>query len=518
MPKIKRALVSVYDKSGILEFAKTLKEFGVEIVSTGGTAAYLKENGIDTTSVSDITEFPEILGGRVKTLHPKIYGGLLGLRENSDQMQELIQHDIAPIDMVVVNLYPFEKIVSKPDVTRQEALESIDIGGPCMIRAAAKNYLSVAVVTSPGQYESMANELGETNGEVNTETTEKLAATAYALTSNYDRKISQYLTKRTDNAELPDTLNLNLSKVRGLRYGENPHQTAALYAESGQLSSGLLKAEQLHGKELSYNNLIDADAALGVVQEFDEPCVVIVKHTNPCGAAIGKSIKEAYLHAKGTDPVSAFGGIVGINRKVDAETARVISEIFTEVLIAPDFDEQALEILKQKKNLRVLKLAEFNKIEKAFQLKRIQGGMLLQDQDFKNISDIDFNVVSEREPTEEEWMALKFGWRICKWVKSNAIVYSTQDRTIGIGAGQMSRVDSSYFAVKKANEMQLNLEGTILASDAFFPFRDGVDVAAKAGATALIQPGGSVRDEEVIAAVNENKMAMVFTGVRHFRH
>lgn len=520
MPKIRRALISVFDKTGIVELAAVLKENNVEIISTGGTAKHLKENDIETRPISDVTGFPEILGGRVKTLHPKIFGGLLSLREDASHMEESNQHSIDLIDLVVVNLYPFVQTISKDNFTTLEALENIDIGGPTLIRAAAKNYLDVTVVTSPNQYETVTNEIKKNQGETSNELRKTLAAAAFELTSRYDSCINNYLDSETGSGPgFPEQIEFQLEKIQGLRYGENPHQRAALYKRNGEARAGLVNAKQLHGKELSFNNFIDLNAALGIVQEFSKPCVVVIKHTNPCGVATAESLLESYLNAKATDPVSSFGGIVGLNRPVDNETARAISEVFTEAIIAPGYDSEALETLNAKKNLRLLEAKDIlNPLSKEYDIKQVQGGLLLQDQDFFNINDINFKVVTKRQPTEDEWAALKFGWRVCKWVKSNAIVYGTKDRTIGIGAGQMSRVDSSKIAVEKAKRMGLSVKGTSMASDAFFPFRDGIDEAAKAGARSVIQPGGSIRDEEVIQAADEHDMAMVFTGVRHFRH
>lgn len=520
MPKINRALVSVYDKTGIVEFARVLVEYGVEIISTDGTAKFLHDNGIKTRSISKITGFPEILKGRVKTLHPKLLGGLLVLRDDLTQMEEIQQHGIDLIDLVVVNLYPFEKTIGKKEVTLLEALENIDIGGPTIIRAAAKNFINVAVVTSPSQYEAIFNEIKNNQGEISLETRKKLAMEAFAKTYHYDAVINNYLSRETSlEPTFPDIITFNFEKVQDLRYGENPHQCAALYREAGKASEGLINAKQYHGKELSFNNLIDLEAALGIIREFEEPCAVIIKHTNPCGVAIGGGLCEAYLKAKSTDPQSAFGGIVGLNRIVDLETAQAISKLFTEAIIAPGFEEEALTILKAKKNLRILESAETSMVNSTgWDFKPIQGGLLLQDKDLVKIDEIKFRVVTKRQPSEDEKAAMKFGWRVVKWVKSNAVLYTTKDQTIGIGAGQMSRVDSSLLAVEKAKRMGLSLEGTAVASDAFFPFRDGVDAAAEAGATAIIQPGGSIRDEEVIQAANEHNMTMLFTHVRHFRH
>lgn len=520
MPKIRRAIISVYDKSGIVDFAKELLNHRVEIISTGGTAEHLRQHGVPTTPLATVTQFPEILQGRVKTLHPNIFGGLLSRREKEDHIQELKQHGIGLIDLVVVNLYPFEKTVSKPGVTLDEALENIDIGGPSMMRAAAKNFIDVTVVSSPNQYERVSGILKENNGEIPLNMRQQLAQQAFMRTSEYDAAVNSYFQSlEQDEERFPRKINLGFQKIQDLRYGENPHQTAALYRPASGTHSGIMTAEQLHGKALSYNNIIDFDAVVGLVKTFLEPCVAIVKHTNPCGIAVSQSLVEAYLHAKATDPVSAFGGVVGSNRSIDLETAKAISEVFTEIIVAPDFSPEALEQLRLKKNVRIIRFPEILEPEKVgLEFKYVRGCVLLQDQDFENLNDIKLTVVTRRKPTEDEWSALKFGWRVARWVKSNAIVYCTADRTIGIGAGQMSRVDSSKIAVEKAERMGLNLAGTAMASDAFFPFRDGVDEAAKAGASCVIQPGGSIRDEEVIQAANEHQMAMVFTGIRHFRH
>jgi len=520
VPKVKRAIISVYDKTGIVEFARSLRDLDIEIISTGGTARHLNEHGISTTAIESITEFPEILQGRVKTLHPKIFGGLLSLRDDTGHMQEIAQHGISRIDLVVVNLYPFEATIAKPDATLKDAMENIDIGGPSMIRAAAKNFTDVAVMTSPAQYQQVVTCLQDGNGELSLELRQQLARQAFALTARYDTAIQKYfLTLEKSDVVFPDQLWMSFDKVQELRYGENPHQRAALYRPTGGAKSGLMTAEQLHGKALSYNNIIDLDGTVRLVQSFPETCVAIVKHTNPCGVAVAENLADAYVKAKATDPVSAFGGIVGCNRTVDEETAAAISEIFTEVLVAPAFSEAALALLRAKKNLRIMRMPEIaNPPASGIEFRSVQGAMLQQDQDFYDLSDIEFKVVSERQPEDAEWAAMKFGWRVVQWVKSNAVVYSRRDRSIGIGAGQMSRVDASRIAVEKARKMGLDLAGTAVASDAFFPFRDGIDEAARAGATCVIQPGGSIRDEEVIAAADEHGMVMVFTGIRHFRH
>ena len=520
MIKIRRALISVHDKSKIVDFAKVLDDFSVEIISTGGTAEALRKGGLSPVAVSDITGFPEILSGRVKTLHPAIFGGLLVLREDATQMAEIEKEGIRPIDMVVINLYPFEKTVEKPGVSLAEAVENIDIGGPSMIRAASKNFSHVAVLTSPDQYADILAEMQEHDGSLSEETLRKCACEAFARTCLYDSAIETYLRGLSEGDDtLPERLWLNLSKSADLRYGENPHQKAALYVRSGAAAEGVVAARQLHGKALSFNNYLDLNAALGVVQEFSEPCAVILKHNNPCGVASSENQLDAYTNALATDSVSAFGGIVGFNRTVEKSVAEKLSEIFLEVILAPSYEDDALEILKKKKNLRLLELSNLgvDARHSTGDLKTISGGFLLQDVD-REPGDSEYSVVTKRQPTEEEWRALTFGWKIVKWVKSNSVIFVHSDRTLGIGAGQMSRVDSSRFAVAKARDAGLELKGSSVASDAFFPFRDGIDAAAAAGAVAVIQPGGSIRDQEVIDAADEHGMAMVFTKVRHFRH
>jgi phosphoribosylaminoimidazolecarboxamide formyltransferase / IMP cyclohydrolase len=515
MNKIKRALISVYDKANLLDLAKALIGLDVDIISTGGTAQFLTENGVPVIGISEVTDFPEILGGRVKTLHPNIHGGLLAKRDDEAQMAELKEHHIEPIDLVVVNLYPFEKTVANPDVTLPKALENIDIGGPCMIRAAAKNFKNVCVVIDPSQYDSVIQELKENNGALSVETREKCALEAFRLTSYYDAIISLYLSGlHQEAAGLPDTYSLRLDKVQDLRYGENPHQKAAFYRASGVEKEVM---RQLHGKELSFNNLLDMNAAIGLASEFVEPCAVILKHNNPCGAAIDIDITSAYQKALSCDPVSAYGGIVALNRPVEQELAEKLADIFLEVIIAPEFLSKAMEILTKKKNIRLMTLLP-GVDPNAYDIKKIYGGYLLQNVDSMTENEKEYKVVTTRQPTEAEWKAMRFGWKICKWVKSNAVIFFNEYQTLGIGAGQMSRVDSSKIAVMKAEQAGHPLRGSVVASDAYFPFRDGVDAAAQAGATAIIQPGGSVRDPEVIDAANEHQMAMVFTGFRHFRH
>ncbi len=518
MSKVNRVLLSVFNKTGIVEFAQSLKQLDIEIISTGGTAKLLKQNGIPCLQVADITGAPEMLDGRVKTLHPKIHGAILAKRDNPDHLRQLKEQGIIPIDMVVINLYPFEEVTSQPNVSLDEAIENIDIGGPTMIRSAAKNYSDVAVVTSPNQYSIVVQELIQNNGELSSETKKKLAVEAFRLTHKYDGAITRYLQSLDTKEEYPKNIVLSFEKIQNLRYGENPHQTAAFYRDLGSAKSGITDLAQLHGKELSFNNIMDLDAVVKMVKTFSEPCSVIVKHSNPCGAAIGDDVFSAFEKALATDPVSAFGGIFGFNRTVDLKTAEKLSDIFIEVIIAPGYDSEAFQLLSKKKNLRLLQLDLQQGLAPDYDFKRVAGGLLIQSQDLKTVADLEFKVVTSRSPSDEEWAGLKFAWKVVKWVKSNAVIFCLKDRTIGIGVGQMSRVDSSIFAVDKAKRSGLSLKGTVVASDAYFPFRDGVDAAAEAGATAIIQPGGSVRDEEVIQAANEHNLAMVFTGIRHFRH
>ncbi|MFA4910910.1 MAG: bifunctional phosphoribosylaminoimidazolecarboxamide formyltransferase/IMP cyclohydrolase [Desulfobacteria bacterium] len=520
MAKIKRALISVSDKEGIGQFAIGLNALGVEILSTGGTASLLKEKGMPIISVSDYTGFPEMLDGRVKTLHPKIHGGLLGQRSKKEHLDKMKEYGIKPIDMVIVNLYPFEETIAKQGCTLSEAIENIDIGGPTMLRSAAKNYTDVTVIVDPGDYERVLKEMKENGGFISLDTNFQLAKKVFQLTARYDGAISNYLGS-LDNKEkrhgFPETLTLQFRRSQGLRYGENPHQEAAFYIERSINEPCVSNASQLQGKELSFNNIIDLDAALETVKEFQEIAAVIIKHTNPCGVATSeKSLVDAYCKARDCDPTSAFGGIVGLNRKVDIKTAAEIVSTFVEAIIAPGYDEDALERLKEKKDLRVLLVPSLERcLQEGYDLKKVGGGLLVQDRDLGMVDFKSLKVVTKRSPTEDELKAMRFAWKVCKHVKSNAIVYSTSDQVVGIGAGQMSRVDSSRIAVMKAN---LPTEGTVLASDAMFPFRDGVDAAVKAGVTAIIQPGGSIRDEEIIQAANEYNIAMVFTVMRHFRH
>ena len=512
---IRRAILSVTDKTGIAEFARALHKAGVELISTGGTAKLLRDSGIRVKDISELTGFPEMLDGRVKTLHPKVHGGILHVRENSAHREAVAEHGIPAIDMVVVNLYAFEKTAARPGVGFHELIENIDIGGPSMLRSAAKNFEDVAVITSPSDYAGIVEELTSAGGLFDA-TRWALAKKAFATTAAYDSAIASALESIPKQgsaaaaSNFPQTLRLNFSKLNDLRYGENPHQSAAVYSDGSQL--GVANARQLQGKELSYNNLVDLDAAWELCWEFDEPMCAIIKHTNPCGAATGSDVLTAYKRALEADPVSAFGGVIGINREIDEAAAEEIAKLFVEAIAAPGYSEGALRRFASKKNLRILevKAAQTNTV-----LKQVSGGMLLQDADRRPLASSDLKVVTERKPTQDEMAALLFAWKVCKHVKSNAIVYARNGQTVGVGAGQMSRVDSCKLGASKA---VLPLSGTVAASDAFFPFPDGVEEIARAGATAVIQPGGSVRDEEVINAANRLGLAMVFTGVRHFRH
>jgi len=514
--RITRAIISVTDKSRVEELAQILIKFGVEILSSGGTANYLRQHDIPVRDIADYTGSPEILGGRVKTIHPKIEGGILALRDRPEHLRELEQHGILPIDMVVVNLYPFVEALAGPKRESREMLELIDIGGPTMIRAAAKNYPFVAVVTDPSQYDAVIRELLSNEGELSEETRRRLAYAAFQKTAYYDAAIAGYLAEQVEPEEdLPDPLLLPLHRLTELRYGENPHQRAGHYAVPG---NDVLPVEQLHGIELSYNNILDADAALQAIGDFGEPTVVIIKHTNPCGVGSDSDLVAAYQKALASDPISAFGGILVVNRTLSLALAQELKSHFLEVLLAPDFEEEALALLKKKKKLRILKFFPNINNRPQLSLRTALGGVLVQQPDRVVLPEGELRVVTRRQPTQEEWEALVFNWKVVKHVKSNAIVFGQRDRTLGIGAGQMSRVDSVELAVRKAKNAGLSLKGSVLASDAFFPFRDGIDAAAAAGATAVIQPGGSIRDEEVIAAADEHNIAMVFTGMRHFRH
>ncbi|HTZ60486.1 MAG TPA: bifunctional phosphoribosylaminoimidazolecarboxamide formyltransferase/IMP cyclohydrolase [Acidobacteriaceae bacterium] len=514
--QIKRALLSVTDKTGLVEFARQLQGMGVELISTGGTARTLREAGLQVRDVSDLTGFPEMLDGRVKTLHPKVHGGILHLRSSAEHVAAVAEQGIEPIDMVVVNLYAFEETARKPGASFGELVENIDIGGPSMVRSAAKNFEDVAVVTSATDYEVLATEMLTHNGALSLETRWRLARQAFALTAGYDAAIARTFNKiASERPELspprfPQTLLIALSKTADLRYGENPHQGAALYTDGS--NTGVAGARQLQGKELSYNNLVDLDAAWELVQEFEQPAVAIIKHSNPSGAAIGSSVVEAYQKALATDPVSAFGSVIGVNREVDDSLAEEMGKLFVEAVAAPSFSEGAKAKLSTKKNLRLL---EVKSVHPGKVVKQISGGLLLQDADVGEIPSSDLKVVTARQPTKEEMDALLFAWRVAKHVKSNAIVYARDGQTVGVGAGQMSRVDAAKFGALKA---VLPLTQSVAASDAFFPFPDGLEAVAAAGATAVIQPGGSVRDQEVIDAADKLGVAMVFTGIRHFRH
>jgi phosphoribosylaminoimidazolecarboxamide formyltransferase / IMP cyclohydrolase len=523
---IERALISVYDKTGLADFAAKLSKLSIEIISTGGTARFLRDAGISVRDVAELTGSPEMLGGRVKTLHPKVHGGILFRRGNEDDRRQTAEHRIAPIDMVVVNLYPFSATAAKPGVTAEELIENIDIGGPTMVRSAAKNFESVAVVTDPADYGMLLEELAAA-AEIRLATRLDLARKAFALTARYDGLITTQLERLAANHHLqiapavealPQRLHFAFERQQTMRYGENPHQQAALYIPAGQPREGFAAARQLQGKELSYNNLVDLDAAWSLAREFSSPAVAIIKHNNPCGAAENASLEEAYRQALACDPVSAFGGVIALNRSVDADTATELEKLFVECIAAPGYEKAALEKFSAKKNLRLLEMpaaALRASTTNDLELKRIAGAMLVQEQDHRSVAESEWKVVTERQPTAAERGAMRFAWIVCKHVKSNAIVFAREGQTLGIGAGQMSRVDSVKIAVMKA---QMLLTGSVVASDAFFPFPDGVEEAAKAGALAVIQPGGSVRDNEVIATANRLGLAMVFTGVRHFRH
>jgi len=540
MPKIQRAILSVTDKTGLVDFARKLSALGIELISTGGTAKLLRESGVTVKDISELTGFPEMLDGRVKTLHPKVHGGILHRREDPKHVAAVAEHGIAPIDMVVVNLYAFEKTAAKPGVAFEELIENIDIGGPSMIRSAAKNFHDVAIVTSPADYDAIAEELSRFGGAISHATKWRLAQKAFATTAAYDSAIASTLERITINstadsfqlqpekAVFPPTLRFTFQKTLDLRYGENPHQKAAMYSDGSGI--GVANARQLQGKELSFNNIVDLQAAWDLAQEFDEPgfstpVCAIIKHTNPCGTATGKTLAEAYKRALECDPVSAFGGVIGVNRPIDADAAEEMHKLFLEVIAAPAFDEAAIAKFATKKNLRLVEVidprspgrirAAAEPAARNWVLKNISGGLLVQDADLRPLQDADLRVVTQRPPTPEETRALLFAWKVCKHVKSNAIVYARDGQTVGVGAGQMSRVDAAKIGAMKA---QLPLQGTVAASDAFFPFPDGVEEIAKTGATAIIQPGGSQRDPEVIAAADRLGLTMLFTGVRHFRH
>lgn len=516
---IERALISVSDKTGLLEFANGLTQLGVEILSSGGTYRFLLDHGLPAKEVSQHTGFPEIMGGRIKTLHPKIHGGILGRRGQDEGV--MAEHGISPIDLVVVNLYPFEATISKPDCTFEDAVENIDIGGPAMLRAAAKNHDAVGVVVDPEDYAGILSEITQGQGGLTAETRLALATKCYRHTASYDALIANYLDKKAQRPVFADPLILTMNYAQDMRYGENPHQRAAFYREANPPKGTIAAASQIQGKELSYNNIADADAALECVKGFDQqPACVIVKHANPCGVAVGSDLLEAYNQAYETDPTSAFGGIIAFNRELDPQTAKaIIDRQFVEVILAPSVSLQARTLLAGKPNVRVLETGIWDtQSPQTIDFKRVGGGLLLQDADQGRISESDLKIVTQRAPTPSEIADLLFAWKVAKFVKSNAIVYAKNGRTIGVGAGQMSRVYSARIAAIKAQDAGLEVPGSVVASDAFFPFRDGVDSAAEAGVTALIQPGGSVRDVEVIAAADEHGMAMVFTGMRHFRH
>jgi phosphoribosylaminoimidazolecarboxamide formyltransferase/IMP cyclohydrolase len=521
---VERALISVFDKTGIVEFARRLAALQIEILSTGGTSKLLREAGVAVRDVSDFTGWPEMLGGRVKTLHPKVHGGLLYRRKHAEDQKQAAEHGIAPIDLVVVNLYPFEATAAKSSLTAEELIENIDIGGPTMLRSAAKNFESVTVITDPADYTRVAAEL-EAARETSLATRVDLARKVFAATSTYDGMITTELERLSaatghvtlsDRELLPERVHISLRKQQALRYGENPHQAAALYVPAGREVAGLAAAKQLQGKELSYNNFVDLEAARSIAAEFKRPAAVIIKHNNPCGTAEQETLRDAYLKAYAGDPVSAFGGVLAFNKTVDPATAEEVAKLFVECIVAPGFDDAAKSIFAAKKNLRLLELPVGGlEPEKDLQLKRILGGMLVQQPDLGQLKDSELRTVTKRVPTAEEMATMRFAWKVSKHVKSNAIVFARDSATLGVGAGQMSRVDSVKIAVMKA---QSPLTGSVVASDAFFPFPDGVEEAAKAGATAVIQPGGSMRDNDVIAAADRLDLAMVFTGMRHFLH
>ncbi len=517
---VRRALLSVFDKTDLVPFARRLIDSGIELVSTGGTSRAIREAGLQVSDVSDLTGFPEILDGRVKTLHPAVHGGLLSRRDDEEDMDEIARHGIRPIDLVVVNLYPFQQVVARDGVSYAEAVENIDIGGPTMIRAAAKNFFYVGVVTSPSQYGDVADEI-EAEGGLSMGTRKRLAREAFRHTAHYDGAITQYLygqEEPLEESEFPEELYISMPRAQALRYGENPHQSAALYGDAARFY------EQLHGRDLSFNNLIDLSAALQLIDEFsdDAPACAILKHTNPCGAALADSLEEAYYRAVATDRQSPFGGIVVVNRTLDRVTAEAIDSIFTEIIIAPEFEEGVLDFLKLKKNRRLIRSLVPARRDEAPDIRSVVGGVLVQRRDAAlpagSRARSGYRVVTKRHPSDEEWNDLDFAWRVVKHVKSNAIVYAKDRRTLGIGAGQMSRIDASELAVMKGKKSELEFAGAVVASDAFYPFADGLIEAAKVGARSAIQPGGSIRDDEVIEAADNHEMAMVFTGTRHFRH
>jgi len=518
-PPVRRALLSVSDKSGIIELAQALNAMGVELLSTGGTAKLIAENALPVIEIADYTGFPEMMAGRVKTLHPKVHGGILGRRGIDEEV--MAEHGIKPIDLVVINLYPFQSTVANPDCSFDDAIENIDIGGPAMVRAAAKNHASVTVVVDPLDYASVLADIESNAGAVSDETRFSLAIKAFEHTASYDGAIANFfgrMVQKEEDNQFPRTINFQFQHAQSMRYGENPHQNAAFYTEAGVGEASVATAAQLLGKALSYNNIADTDAALECVKQFEQPACVIVKHANPCGVAINDNIYEAYQRAFSTDPESAFGGIIAFNRKLDAKTAQaIIDRQFVEVIIAPEVDEEASAIVSSKENVRLLRCGPWQKAA-AYRLdyKRVNGGLLVQDVDAALYNKLD--IVTELKPDEQQMQDLLFAWQVAKFVKSNAIIYANHNMTVGVGAGQMSRINSARIAGIKAEHAELTVTGSVMASDAFFPFRDGIDAAAEAGISAIIQPGGSMRDDDVIAAANEHGMSMVFTGMRHFRH
>ena len=524
MGRIQRALISVSDKQGIVEFSRALSELDIEIISTGGTAALLRDNKIPVRDVAEITGFPEMMDGRVKTLHPKVHGGILALRDNPEHVAKMKEHGIAPIDLVVVNLYPFEATVAR-GAAFEEIVENIDIGGPSMVRAAAKNHRHVGVVVDPGDYGPIIDEIRANGVALSDATRFRLFTKAFEHTAHYDGAISNYFASLNENKEPTrwgKAFNIQVSKIQDMRYGENPHQSAAFYGTRGDAGPSIARAKQFQGKELSFNNILDADAALSTVLEFSDIATVAIKHTNPCGVALSKkSLADSFRKAKACDPVSIFGGVIAFNRPVDEETAKELKDIFLEIIIAPSFTAEAKAVLSSAKRLLNIRLLELDMSQPqlgGYDLRRVRGGMLIQDWDTGKIDVHACKVVTERKPTVEEYQALDFAWRVCRHVKSNTIVFASPDQVLGVGAGQMSRIDSTKIAVMRAATHGLDLKGSAVASDAFYPFRDGLDEAANAGAKSVIQPGGSIKDEEVIAAANEHGIAMIFTGMRHFRH
>lgn len=518
MIKVKRALVSVSDKTGLVDFAKALNKYGVTIISTGGTSKALKEAGIACMDISDVTGFPEMLDGRVKTLHPKIHGGLLALRGKKEHMEKIKEHNIEMIDMVIVNLYPFEKTVAKPDVTLEEAIENIDIGGPSMIRSASKNFESVCVVVNPKFYSDIIADLEKNDGSVSDDLKKKMMIEAFKHTYEYDMNIYNFFSKKLSSSALPDTFNMTMRKVQDLRYGENPHQKAAFYVDNKAKEPSVSNAVQLHGKEMSYNNIMDADAAIEIIKEFDEPAVTIIKHTNPCGTAVSNDIDEAFVKAYEADSVSAFGGIAAINRKVTVKIANFLTGKFLEIIAAPAYEPSALEILKKKQDLRILEVRDLGSgitRDNEYAVRKVIGGVLIQDRDLKTITESDLKVVTKKIPTKDEIKDMLFGWKIVKHVKSNAVLIVKDGVTHGVGAGQMNRVGSVKIAAEQAGE---KAKGAVLCSDAFFPKPDGVEAAKQAGITAVIQTGGSKKDQDVIDAADKLGISMVMTGVRHFKH